>query len=52
MSFAGDERAGVIDRRGEVTRSTCSRSTSRIFGTDTSTEIRRVLICATISTGL
>ena len=31
---------------------TCSRSTSRIFGTDTSTETRRVLICATMSCGL
>src|SRR5260370_40694676 len=33
-------------------RAACSRSTSRIFGTDTTTEIRRLLICATMSTGL
>ena len=30
----------------------CSRSTSRIFGTETSTETRRSLICRTMSFGL
>ena len=33
-------------------RRTCSRRTSRIFGTHTMTEIRRVLTCETMSTGL
>ena len=33
-------------------RNTCSRRTSRIFGTQTTTEIRRVFTCETMSMGL
>src|SRR5438309_1324474 len=42
--LAADENLAV--------RSTCSRRTSIIFGTDTTTEIRRAFTCPTMSTGL
>src|SRR5439155_717754 len=41
-----------FDAGAGATRRTCSRSTSRIFGTDTTTEMRRCFTCATMSTGL
>ena len=40
---AGVALPSSTSRRSDA--QSCSRSTSRIFGTDTSTEIRRVLIC-------
>src|SRR5450759_3189042 len=48
VALVGDE---VTAAPGTLLR-TCSARTSRIFGTDTSTDTRRFLTCATISAGL